>query len=253
MSDVKVTTGLPQPQAVGEDPLFQYTKLFVRFLQVVFATFEKGAYRWSEDMETTDVVISDQGMLRREVVDKRPLIVCMRGAASWLNVSMDQFLDYDLESGKRSHTDLISCSMTYNCLAREGLEAQRIAWIAAYATRTLKRHLLRAGLHRVGENVDMGAETDAGNILPDSGKDFYLVQVSVPFFFQDSYSVAPVDKLLLKDLHLTLTSEVNYPAPDGKPVIQDPAMGGRVLRYDKVISLTQRVSAGLGRTPKSPK
>jgi hypothetical protein len=242
MSDAKVSTGVPQPQGIGEDPLFHYTKLFVRFLQVVFHTFEKGAYRWEPDLELTDIVISDQGMIGNPVVEKRPAIICMRGPAMWSNVSMDQFKSFDFQTGTRHHTDLIASSMIYDCVAKEGLEAQRIAWIAAYATRTLKRNLMKAGLHRVGENVDIGQESDAGSILGDSGKELQLVPVSVPFFFQDSYSIGPVDNLLLKDLNLRLTSEANSLAADEQPALRPPAIGGRVLKYDKVISITQRVS-----------
>lgn len=242
MSDVKVSSGVPQPQGVGEDPLFHYTKLFVRFLQVVFSTFEKGAYRWEPDLELTDIIISDQGVLGQDVVEKRPSIVCIRGPAMWSNVSMDQFKSYDFQTGTRSHTDLIASSMTYNCIAREGLEAQRIAWIAAYATRTLKRNLMKAGLHRVGENVDMGAEADFGSLVPDSESDLSVVPVSVPFFFQDSYSIGPVDNLLLKDIDLRLTSEVNSLEPAPKQGLRQPAIGGRILKYDKVFSITQRVA-----------
>ena len=241
MSDAKISSGVPQPQGIGEDPLFHTTKLFVRFLQVVFSTFEKGAYRWEPDLELTDIVISDQGMIGNPVVEKRPSIVCMRGPAAWSNVSMDQFKSFDFQTGTRTHTDLIATSMLYNCIAKEGLEAQRIAWIAAYATRTLKRNLMKAGLHRVGENVDIGQESDAGSILGDSGKELQLVPVSVPFFFQDTYSIGPVDNLLLKDLNLRLTSEANSLAKD-ESALRPPAIGGRVLKYDKVISITQRVS-----------
>jgi hypothetical protein len=245
MSDVKISTGLPQPQGIGEDPLLAYTKIFVRFLQVVFATFEKGSYRWENDLELTDIVIADQGMLGNPVVEKRPSIICMRGPASWSNIAIDQFKSFEFETGARHHTDLISATMTYNCLAKEGLEAQRLAWIAAYATRVLKRSLMKAGLHRVGENIEMGAETDAGNLLPDSGKDVVLVQVAVPFFFQDTWRVAPVDNLLLKDLSLGLTSQLTSPTEVGTSTLNPPSIGGQVLKIEKTVSLTTRVSQSL--------
>lgn len=253
MSDAKVTSGVVQPQGVGEDPLTFYTKLFIRFLQVVFSTFEKGSYRWEPDMELTDLVISDRGSVGREVVEKRPAIICMRGNAAWLNASMDQFKSFDFETGGKTHTDLVSSVMVYACLAQDGIEAQRIAWIAGYATRALKRNLLRAGLHRVGENVDYGPETDGGVLFPEPKPSVRMVQVIVPFFFQDTYSVTPVDNLLLKQLDLRLTSEANYPTPDGKPALRDPAMRGKVLKYDKTVSLTQRVSVTSKPSPQPPK
>jgi len=241
MSDAKLSTGVPQPQGFGEDPLFYFTKIFVRFLQVVFATFEKGSYQWQSDLELTDIIISDQGVVGSDVIEKHPSIVCMRGPANWANVSMDQFKGFDFETGARWHTDLVSASMLYNCLAKEGLEAQRIAWIAGYATRVLKRNLLRAGLHRVGEDISYGSEQDADSLMPDAVKDLKVVQVTVPFFFQDTYSIAPVDNLLLKDLDLRLTSQVSSPLPDRS--LRPPALRGRVLQYEKAISLTQRVLA----------
>jgi hypothetical protein len=240
MSEAKVISGPPQPQGVGEDPLTHFTRVFVRFLQVVFSTFPAGDYRWGPDMETTDVVISDQGVMGREVAEKKPLIACTRGGAQWLNVSMDQFKSFDFETGKRTHTDLVAAAILYNCISREGLEAQRLAWIAGYATRTLKRSLLRAGMHRVGENVDFSPEQDAENVVPDL-KSYRLVQVSVPFFFQDTYGITPVDNLLLKDMDLRLTSEA-VSQPVQQPALRPPAIGGRVLNSTKVFSLTQRVT-----------
>ena len=253
MSDLKNTAGAVQPQGIAEDPLLWATKLFVRFLQIVFSTFEKGSYKWEADFETTDIVIGDQGQLRPEVWDKRPAIVCMRGPAAWSNIAMDQMKSFDFETGRRGHTDLVASSMVYNCVSREGLEAQRLAWIAGYATRALKRNLLRAGLHRVGENVDYGTEQD-GSGLADSLKDYIYVPVSVPFFFQDSYSIAPVDNLLLKEMDLRLTSQVIGPTQDGSPGgLRPPAMRGRVLQAGKVISLTQRVSTSAAGSPKPRK
>jgi hypothetical protein len=243
MSEAVNRSGPVQPQGVGEDPLFYFTKLFVRFLQVVFHSFAKGSYRWDADDATTDIVISDQGSLGNEVVDKRPAIVVIRGPASWSNISMNQFKSFDFNTGTTTHTDLIAASVAYQCMAIEGLEAQRLAWISSYATRTLKRNLLRAGLHRVGENIEMGAETDASGLLGDPGSEISLVPVVVPFFFQDTYSIGPVDNLLLKDLDLRLTSEATSPTTAGNVVLRAPAIGGRVLKYDKVFSLTQRVSA----------
>lgn len=242
MSELKVPSGAPQPQGIGEDPLLAVTRLFVRFLQAVFATFEKGSYRWCPDQELTDIIISDQGILSQLKAEMRPAIVCQRGPASWANLALDQFKKFDFEQGKRTHTDLMNCTMVYNCLAREGLEAQRIAWAAGYATRTLKRHLLRAALHRVGENIDFSAETSAEEFLPDSGTSTRLVQVYVPFFFQQTWSMSPVDNLLLKELDLRLTSQLTGPVPD-EPPIRPPALGGRVLRIERVYSLTQRVSS----------
>lgn len=263
----RVVSGEPQPQGPGEDPLFYYTKLFARFLQLVFATFEKGSYRWTDDPNLTDIYISDQCPLPQETVEKRPAIILTRGPTSFGNLALDQFSgpgplpkpgkdmehpNVDWETGTKRYTDLVASTMTYNCLSREGLEAQRIAWIAMMATRRLKRSLMKAGLHRVGEEIQVGSESPPGAIISgESAPEIILVSVSVPFYFQDYWSIGPVDKKLLKHIDLALTSSANYPAP-GAVTIREPGINGRVLTYDKTLSLVQRVRVQDG-TPKTRK
>lgn len=238
----RVPAGLPQPQGVGEDPLTHWARIFTRFLQIVFATFEKGSYHWSSDDQLTDIIIQGEGTVHNDVVEKRPAIVVQRGPAAWGNVAMDQFKSFDFDPGRRNHTDLVSSGVTYNCLSAEGLEAQRIAWIACYATRTLKRSLMKAGLHRVGEELQIGAESPPGALVTGDPSEIILVPVSVPFYFQDSWSVEPVDKTLLKAIEVAVRSEARFPAPGAIP-IKEPGLNGRVLTYSKLVSLDQRIKS----------
>ena len=261
-----VPQGVPQPQGIGEDPLTQYTRIFVRFLQVLFGTFERGAYHWDLSEETSDITISDQATIRKEIAEKRPAILVSRGPLALTNVAMDQFAgpilqrdaqgkeyfkaNLDPVTGARRHTDLSSCTMTYNCLSKEGLESQRIAWIAGYFTRTLKRTLMKAGLHRVGEEVQFGSESAPGSIVQPDSNEIILVSVSVPFYFQNSWSVEPIDKLLLKRVELAL--QYGEEAPSSVQ-INPPSIYGKVLATDNVLPLTMRVSAGQFKSPKPRK
>jgi hypothetical protein len=263
----RVPQGVPQPQGVGEDPLTHYTRVFVRFLQVLFGSFEKGAYHWDLDDKSSDITISDQATIRKEEVEKRPAILVSRGPLALTNVAMDQFAgpilqrdaqgkpyfkaNLDPTTGARRHTDLSSCTMTYNCLSREGLEAQRIAWICGYFTRALKRTLMKAGMHRVGEDVQFGAESSPGSVVQPDPNEIVMVSVSVPFYFQDTWSVEPVDKLLLKHIELALRSSSEAALP---PVpIKEASIYGQVLGVEKVFSLNTRVSVGPVKSPKPRK
>lgn len=265
---INVPSGMPQPQGAGEDPLFHYTKVFARFLQLAFATFDKGDYRWTEDEQTSEILITDQATIAKEVVERRPAIRLIRGPASFGNLSLNQFagpgplpkapaqtMDHpniDWETGTTRYTDLVSATMTYNCLSKEGLEAQRIAWIAMMATRRLKKSLMLAGMHRVGEEIMVGAESAPGSIVtPESDNEITMVSVSVPFYFQDFWSIGPKDKKLLKHIDLALTSSLNYPAPQAVK-IREPGIYGKVISYDKKASFVQRVRVQSG-TPKPKK
>ena len=261
----RVAKGVPQPQGSGEDPLTHYTRVFVRFLQLVFATFEKGAYHWNPDPKASDILIRDQATVALEVVEKRPVIVVSRGPVAMTNVAMDQFAgpildsktgrfipNEDGESGAKRHTDLYSASMTYNCLSSQGLEAQRIAWICAYATRVLKKSLLGAGLHRVGEEIQVGAESSPGSIVQPDSNEIVLVGVSVPFYFQDTWTIAPIDKTLLTSISLALRSEVGSQSAETVQLRQ-PGMLGRTLQYDRLVSLNQDVTSNISVGPRPRK
>ena len=239
-----VIKGLVQDQGVGEDPLAHWTRVFARFLQLVFGSFKKGAYHWDLDDRLSEIVIQDQGTVGKEVVEKRPAIILTRGPMQYGNLAMDQFAgpqiggpNPEVEYGRYHYTDLISATMTYNCLSRVGLEAGRIAHICAMATRRLKRTLLHAGLHRVGEEVSIGAESPPGAIMQPDSNEIVMVSVTIPFFYQDYWTIEPVDKLLLKNIDMVLRSEVR---------IKPPSIYGRVLTAE----LTQELSIGDWTAPK---
>lgn len=263
----RVSSGVPQPQGVGEDPLAHYARMFVRFLQVLFSSFEKGAYHWDLDEKSSDIVISDQATVNKEVVEKRPAIIVSLGPLALNNIAMDQFagplLETDAEgkktftpninnsTGAVRHTDLVSSTVTYNCLSREGAEARRIAWIAGYFTRTLKKTLMKAGLHRVGEEVQFGAESAPGSIVQPDSNEIVMVSVSVPFYAQNTWTVAPIDKTLLKHVELALRSEAKAPAASS--TLKEPSIYGTKLQIAKVTPLNSRVLVGPLRSPKPKK
>lgn len=264
MSSPSIPQGVPQAQGFDEDPLTHFSRVFVRFMQLVFASFEKGAYRWNADEKLSEITISDQSTIKKEVVERRPAIIISRGPAAFGNTSMDQLAgplldkqkdgstkftaNMDPITGSKRFTDLLSSTMTYNCLSREGIEAQRIAWISAYATRTLKRALLKVGLHRVGEDVSIGSESAPGSIVQPDSNEIVMVSVSVPFYFQDTWTTAPLDKTLLTKVSMALTSEVRVPDPL-VPQVAEPSINGNTLGQ-KVLTLSSQVLVGPWKPPK---
>ena len=264
-----VASGVPQPQGVGEDPLSHYARLFVRFLQTLFSTFEKGAYHWSMDEKNSDISISDQATVNREVVEKRPAIILSMGPLAMNNIAIDQLAgpllqqkrvdgkdalftpNVNTTNGAVRHTDLFSGTATYNCISREGAEARRIAWIAGYFTRALKRSLMKAGFHRVGEEVQFGAESSPGSLVQPDSNEIVMVSVSVPFYAQNTWTVAPTDKTLLQHVEFALRSGAGEPVQPS--AIKGPSIYGRTLQVDKVTSLNTRVSVGPLKSPKPKK
>jgi hypothetical protein len=247
VSNSRAQTGTVQPQGIGEDPMTHYTRVFIKFLQLAFASFEKGSYKWTPDPKTTDIIITDQGGVGREVVEKRPAIIVQRGGMQATNVAMDQFAgptfdsatgayktNLNIATGFRSHTDLYAGGMTFNCLSSNGIEAQRLAWICHWAVRTLKRTLMKVkGIHRVGEDISVGPETPPGSYISGDPGEIVAVQVMIPFLFQVSWTVEPLDKTLLTHIDIELRSEVRS-AASWKP----PSYNGQPLQIVKTVRIT---------------
>ena len=245
---IRVIDGPVQPQGYGEDPLAHYTNVFIRFLQLLYATFEPGNYRWNPDENITEVVITDQSPIARETVEKMPAIVVMRGSAQPGNIVLNDFSSSDMKTGRHSYTDLISATMTFNCISRVGREAQRLASTSHMMVQRLKRDLLRGGnIHHIGP-ITMGAESGPGSLVSGGPGDpgLIVVQTTVPFYYQDFWSVEPADKVLLKGIDVRVTSQ------SLQPTLSSPSMNGVPLQVEKIISITD-VKATRLTTPKPRK
>jgi hypothetical protein len=172
--------------------------ILLRFLQDVFFKMEpgKGCFHFEPNRElggtdegTTELILTDTGPVNTDSVEKRPAIIVSRGAFSYGNTSLDQMLDYDISTGKRTHTDLLSGYFVLNCVSRAGLEAERLALITAKVIRIYRRELQKAGFFQIGSLVQVGTETPAGSLVEgDSAEDFINVPVSFPTYYQESWT-----------------------------------------------------------------
>jgi hypothetical protein len=76
-------------------------------------------------------------------------------------------------------------------MAREGLQARRIAWNASFYTNVLRRVIIRAGgLHQVGMTHDISAESSAAAYTgPTTEDEIVGVVVNVPFYWQPQWRI----------------------------------------------------------------
>jgi hypothetical protein len=204
--------GVPEPQGLGEDPFQFYTKVYLLFLQGLFNQFPSGSYRWTNDPKSSEIMITDQAPIPRDSLEQRPAIVTIRGAAQWANMTLDNVRNVDPVTGKKTRTDLIPCTMTLNCLAGAGPEAQRIGWIVMRHLRTFKELLQRNRIHKVGDNVSISPETPPGALVsPEADAETVNVVVSSPFFFQWTEEVSPTDAHVVQSIEAHIHAQLGLP------------------------------------------
>lgn len=226
MSAERIGAGLPEPQGRGEDPLFHFTRLFVSFLQGLFKQFPNGDYKWSEDEQLSEIVITDQVPVPRDRIEQRPAIVTMRGPVQFGNMSLDQVRNVDARNGMKERTDLVACTMSLNCIAKQGLEAQRLGWLVMSSIRNFKTLLQRGGLHKVGDEVSVGPESTPGTMVsPEPDPEMVMVTVQAPCFFQWTVQMTPLDAVNLREIEMHMNvqpilvkTELRPPTVRGMPI-----------------------------------
>ena len=248
-SDRSVHTGIRHPDGRAEDPLFHFTRVYLLFLQGLFKQFPSGCYKWAEHEDDSEIAITDQAPIPRARIEQRPGIVTMRGPAQYANISLDNMRNVDRKTGMKERTDLVACTMTINCIAKEGIEAQRIAWIVMRHLRSFKTLIQRSGIHKVGDNVSVGPETPAGALVqPEPDTELVNVVVQSPFFFQWTERVTPTDAPLVQSIEAHMSAGTLPPAAvttnawveevqSKRPTIHGRPLSGVSVPIDRPIEL----------------
>lgn len=254
MPNERVQSGLVEPQGRGEEPLYYRTRVYLLFLQGLFEDFPEGSYKWSNDEELTEIAITDQAPIPRQVIERRPAIVTMRGPAQFANLTLDQMRKIDTRTGAKERTDIVACTMTVNCIAKLGVEAQRIGWIVMRHLRTFKGMIQKYGnITKVGDEVTIGPESPPGAMVSgEVDPAWSMVTVHSPFFFQWTEVDTPNSvrlrgiELRLQSAMLPLATTDTQAAAEYRAALSPPSIRGRVLAtpetgHLRVGNITQKV------------
>ena len=190
---VRVNTGW----GIYDDLLYRVTTGFNLFVRGLFSSLPEGSYRWVDDHKLTEIVIVDQQPVNEDLLEKRPAIVTIRGPGQWAVVGMGQHQNTDLVTGKKTLFDLLPFSVTFACLSREGVEAQRLAWFLFTKLPLFKGALQRSipGLQNIDQHMTLGTETMAGNLIQSPSLELWrMVTVTVPVTAQYQSSIEELNK-----------------------------------------------------------
>jgi len=178
-----------------EDRLLVATRAWLIFIQGLFRSRPSGYYKWSSNVEETEIIITDQNPSGVENTNKRPIISTARGPATYSSTSLGQSMQPVFQSPKRIVADLLGTSMTITVVAREGLEAQSIAYTLFRMIPIFKPQIMRLGrLHAIGNNITLTQETQQGQIVPGSSTpEWKMVQLIIPFYIQEVISAEEKD------------------------------------------------------------
>ena len=209
------------------DPFTQVLRIFTYFLQSLFEheEFRGTGLWWNKNEEVTEMIISAEKP-RLEALEKTPHMTVILGASQWANLGHDQMQTRKVEQEDRTHTDLVSSTVTYHCQGKEGLHCRRMAWYASQYTTMFRRLLMRqGGLHQVGSNHSISAESGPTAFLGKlASEELVSVVVTVPFYWQPQWRIKEPRALLEKiETSLKVRGHVARPFKvKGKPAHSIP-------------------------------
>lgn len=253
MSNEQVASGYVEDQGLGEEPLFYFTRVFLLFLQGLFEQMDPGSYRWLHDEKLSEIAITDQVPIPVSRVDQKPHLITMRGPARFANLTLDQMRTVNPRTGEKERTDLISCTMSICCLAKNGIEAQRLAFIVARHVRTFKTSIQRTGMHKVGDEIEIGPESPPGALVAEPDPSVVMCTVTLPFHFQWTERSRPLNAALLRSIELKLQSAMLPAAAtstegsvEARTALRAPTIRGRAINqpsvgHQRVGEITQTV------------
>lgn len=185
------------------DPYKYFNVVFISFLQEIFKNQDEGNFKFSEDVTKTEIIIADQMNLLREEI---PRIIAARGEDYLMPLSLDDFVERQDQTGARKRSLLVQSSITFNCLARVGLEAKELAWLVTFYLNAYNTTLNKFGIHKIlRNNIRISPETPANAVInPETKYECTLVCVTVPFIYRNTFIMTPSDFPVARDLKMSI-------------------------------------------------
>jgi len=174
-----------------EDRVYYAVRAIILWLQGVFRTRPKGSYRWDIDPEASEIIITAHDPYEADRTNKRPNIVVSRTQMTNANTSIGQTLVPGFGSDSTTYTDLMQGNIIITVIAREGLEAQNIAYSLFRLIPVFRGMLNRTGrMTTLPGRMSMTPEVPYVDVSASSTAPYRrAVSVILPISIQDHFSI----------------------------------------------------------------
>lgn len=206
-----------QETSMRQTPLSHVRRLFLSFLQGLFATAPAGCFRWCEG-DDTEIVIRDENTLQVSNIGVRPAINLTLGPCNLSRLGINDMDGYGLTNGAMTKSVLVPGTVSLHCSSRNDLVAHGIAWIVAEHL-WLLRHLL-IGQYRLYDLglPQIGAPTAPSQVVPgDAGKEWYTSSVTLPWQFHRTSQYMPLNSPVVAAIEARLVPVLRAETPPATP------------------------------------
>lgn len=205
-----------------DEPLMQLRVLYNAFVKGLFRAAPKGMYHWEEG-DDSEILITDEHPVKASVIGKRPSISFTRSAIQFYSLGLDDMLQFNFNTSKKTKAILVPGVMSINCSSRSDLESERLAWIIAEHLWLLREKLIGYDLfYEIGRQPQISAPTPAeGIVSADHGDEWFCTTVSSPFQFPRMSATTPLNREVVGaiELQIRLQLQTLWGTHQGGPAI----------------------------------
>jgi hypothetical protein len=168
-----------------------------------------GVFEYNDDPESTRLYIADRFEIPKEVQTFKPTIYLTRGRMGFSNLSIDNLMAMNLNTGASSHSDLIRGSMIINCVSEEGLEAEHLASLVFVLLAGFKQKFLDMKFH----HFSVGEVLEERPLKADVDTKLVEVPVTTSFAFAYSWAISVMNSTPLADIRMSRARPVDPEQP----------------------------------------
>lgn len=226
-------TKIPQTEPHGElprssfkyNPLQHVRVLYTSFVQGLFAASPRGDFHWEPELQDTEIVITAEAPIKLDVIGMRPAIAFTRAPVGFFHLGFDDMDQYDFRTDRKVKSLLIPGTMVINCVSRNDLESEHIAWVVAEHIWLLRDLMMKQGFYDIGRNIQVGSPSAPGAIVAGDGADeCFCTPVTSPYHFNRTSARTPLGTGVVNSVQLALSTM--HPCPIRPGVDQTIGAGG---------------------------
>lgn len=180
----------------------------LEFLQIIFSVRAPGSFHYDGSDDTrNEIQISDVHAVDLDTASVRPAIIAVRGPLSWqgLGLGGGAVEDRSMSTGKYTFNDLLTGSVAFSCISREGIEAEQIGHLVFNSFKFFRPTLQKAGFFTI-KSLSIGAEA----LIDQDGSDdrTTVVPVFLTAQIQDRWTMKDEAARTLKNIVISTMTNV---------------------------------------------
>ena len=206
--------------SIQTNPLGHAKRIFLYFLQELFAQTNPTELIWMRDVKETQIIIKSSFTKNVETANKKPMILVSRSNAQIASRTLGSIESVDYRTGGYVRTEQVPFSLICHVLTTSEYVTERIAWYISFSTFVLRHVLIRQGFYYVGNQMMMGAPSPPPvGLIPGDQTNLVMIQLQLPCSHLMTGGFTPLNNPILRDVSTKLVdSETDTqlsPDPEG--------------------------------------